>query len=96
MGYRLSVGNFISQGIETEPQASILLTFTSFRPCFYYPLDDHKPTDNTWTIMLAVLWLFSIKKKTPCSLLLLFPVCDLAGLVNSDQVVAPTLVHLPH
>lgn len=95
MQYRLSAGNFTSQGIETEPQASILLTFSSFRPCFYYPLDDRKPIDNTWTIMLAVLWLFSIKK-TPCSPLPLSPVCDQAAPVNSGHVAAPTFAQLSH
>lgn len=46
-------------------------------------------------VLLAVLWLFSIKKKTPYSLLLLFPVCDQAGSVNSGHVAAPTFAQLP-
>jgi len=96
VGCCFSVSSFISRGTETEPPASILLTFPSFRPCFYYPLDDHKPTDNTSTAMLAVLWLFSMKQKTPCSLLLPFPVRDPGGPVNSGHVAAPIFAQLPH
>lgn len=92
----LSVDHFISQGTDTDPQASVLATLSSFMPCVYYPVDDHRPTDRTGTgIMLPALWLFRIKKETHCSLLLLFPVHNQAGPVNSAHVAAPTVAELP-
>lgn len=44
--------------------------------------------------LLAVLWLFSIKKKTPYFLLLLFPVCSQAAPVNFGGVAGPTFAQL--